>query len=195
MAETPVAIHDRAMDNLRYIRSTMERAGSFTAVPGKGGMVMGAIALAAAWLAHGQVELGRWVGVWVAAAVGASLIGVVMMNAKASAAGTPLLTAPGRKFILSFVPAVIAGVLLTVALLPSGNRAHLAGMWLLLYGAGVLAGGAHSIRIIQLLGALFLVLGAGALFTPAAMADAWLAGGFGGLQIVIGARIARRYGG
>ena len=118
-----------------------------------------------------------------------------MMNAKASAAGTPLLTAPGRKFILSFVPAVIAGVLLTVALLPSGNRAHLAGMWLLLYGAGVLAGGAHSIRIIQLLGALFLVMGAGALFTPAAMADAWLAGGFGGLQIVIGARIARRYGG
>lgn len=195
MAETPVAIHDRAMDNLRYIRSTMERAGSFTAVPGKGGMVMGAIALVAAWVAHGQVELGRWVGVWVAAAVGASLIGVVMMNAKATAAGTPLLTAPGRKFILSFVPAVIAGVLLTVALLPSGNRAHLAGMWLLLYGAGVLAGGAHSIRIIQLLGALFLVLGAGALFTPAALADGWLAGGFGGLQIVIGARIARRYGG
>lgn len=195
MAEPPVAIHDRAMDNLRYIRSTMERAGSFTAVPGKGGMVMGAIALAAAWLAHGQAELGRWVGVWVAAAVGASLIGVVMMNAKASAAGTPLLTAPGRKFILSFVPAVIAGVLLTVALLPAGNRAHLAGMWLLLYGAGVLAGGAHSIRIIQLLGALFLVMGAGALFTPAALADAWLAGGFGGLQIVIGARIARRYGG
>lgn len=195
MAETPVAIHDRAMDNLRYIRSTMERAGSFTAVPGKGGMVMGAIALAAAWFAHGQVELGRWLGVWVAAAVGASLIGVVMMNAKASAAGTPLLTAPGRKFILSFVPAVIAGVLLTVALLPSGNRAHLAGMWLLLYGAGVLAGGAHSIRIIQLLGALFLVMGAGALFTPPVMADAWLAGGFGGLQIVIGAQITRRYGG
>lgn len=195
MAEPPVAIHDRAMDNLRYIRSTMERAGSFTAVPGKGGMVMGAIALAAAWLAHGQVELGRWLGVWVAAAVGASLIGVVMMNAKATAAGTPLLTAPGRKFILSFVPAVIAGVLLTVALLPSGNRAHLAGMWLLLYGAGVLAGGAHSIRIIQLLGALFLVMGAGALFTPAALADAWLAGGFGGLQIVIGAQITRRYGG
>jgi len=147
------------MDNLRYIRSTMERAGSFTAVPGKGGMLMGSIALVAAWFAHGQVELGRWMAVWVGAAVGASLIGVVMMNAKATAAGTPLLTAPGRKFILSFVPAVIAGVLLTVALLPSGNRAHLAGMWLLLYGAGVLAGG------------------------------------FGALQIVIGARIARRYGG
>lgn len=195
MAETPVAIHDRAMDNLRYIRSTMERAGSFTAVPGKGGMLMGSIALVAAWVAHGQVELGRWVAVWVAAAVGASLIGVVMMNAKATAAGTPLLTAPGRKFILSFVPAVIAGVLLTVAMMPSGNRAHLAGMWLLLYGAGVLAGGAHSIRIIQLLGALFLVMGAGALFSPVWMADGWLAGGFGGLQIVIGARIARRYGG
>lgn len=183
------------MDNLRYIRSTMERAGSFTAVPGKGGMAMGSIALVAAWFAHGQAELARWIGVWVAAAVAASLIGMVTMNTKASTAGTPLLTAPGRKFILSFVPAVIAGVLLTVAIAPQNNRAHLAGMWLLLYGAGVLAGGAHSIRIIQLLGATFLVLGAGALFTPAALADAWLAGGFGALQILFGARIARRYGG
>ena len=39
------------MDNLRYIRQTMERAGSFTAVPGVGGMLMGFSALAAARLA------------------------------------------------------------------------------------------------------------------------------------------------
>jgi len=183
------------MDNLRFIRSTMERAGSFTAVPGKGGVAMGSIALPAAWIAHAQADLRQWILVWVAAAVVASVIGVVTMNAKATAAGTPLLTAPGRKFIMSFLPSVLAGVLITAAYAPGGNRAHLAGMWLLLYGTGVLAGGAHSIRVVQLLGALFLVLGGCALFTPEELADIWLAAGFGVLQIVFGYRIARRYGG
>lgn len=183
------------MDNLRFIRSTMERAGSFTAVPGKGGMAMGVIALVAAWIAHTQPAFQSWILVWLAAAVAASLIGVVTMNRKASAAGTPLTTAPGRKFILSFVPAIISGLLITAVLAPQGNRAHVAGMWLLLYGTGVLGGGAHSIRIVQLLGALFLVLGACALFSPQAAADLWLAAGFGLLQIIFGYRIDRRYGG
>ncbi|MCC6294964.1 MAG: hypothetical protein IT164_20095 [Bryobacterales bacterium] len=195
MSQQPAALHDRAMDNLRFIRSAMERAGSFTAVPGKGGMAMGAIALAAAAVAHRQAALAHWMGVWVAAAAAASLIGVVTMNAKATSAGTPLLTAPGRKFIFSFLPSIVTGLLLTATQTAEGSRAHLAGMWLLLYGSGVLAGGAHSIRIIQILGAIFLGLGACALFTPATLADYWLAAGFGLLQIGFGYRIARRYGG
>jgi hypothetical protein len=183
------------MDNLRFIRSTMERAGSFTAVPGKGGMAMGSIALVAAWVAHTQSAFRMWLLVWVVAAAAALLIGVVMMNRKAATAGTPLTTAPGRKFILAFVPAIVSGFLITAAIAPQSNRAHVAGMWLLLYGTGVLGGGAHSIRIVQLLGAVFLLLGGCALFTPEAAADLWLAAGFGVLQIIFGYRIARRYGG
>ena len=183
------------MDNLRFIRSTMERAGSFTAVPGKGGIAMGLIALITAWLAHAQQDFRLWLIVWVAAAAAASFIGVVTMNRKASAAGTPLLTAPGRKFTLAFAPAILSGILITAVYAAHGNRAHMAGTWLLLYGTGVLGGGAHSIRIVQLMGALFLVLGAGALFSPEALADLWLAAGFGVAQIIFGYRIARRYGG
>ena len=51
-AATP--LHVRAMDNLHYIRSTMERTGSFTAVPGWGDVAMGLTALIAAYLATRQ---------------------------------------------------------------------------------------------------------------------------------------------
>ena len=173
----------------------MERAGSFTAVPGKGGIAMGIVALGAGVVAHRTVWLRHWIEVWLIAAAIAFLVGVVTMNRKASAAGTPLFAAPGRKFAMSFCPAIISGVLLTLALGPGENRAHLAGMWLLLYGSAVLAGGAHSIRVVQVLGAMFVIFGGAALFSPSSWADAWLMAGFGGLQIVFGWLIARRYGG
>lgn len=195
MGQQPVAIHERAIDNLRFIRQTMERAGSFTAVPGKGGIAMGLIALMAGLFARQTVWLRHWIEVWLAAASIAFVIGVITMNRKAASAGTPLFAAPGRKFAMSFCPAIISGVLLTLALDAGENRAHLAGMWLLLYGSAVLAGGAHSIRVVQLLGACFVALGGVALFTPSAWADWWLMAGFGGLQIVFGWVIARRYGG
>jgi hypothetical protein len=195
VAQPPVAIHERAIDNLRYIRQTMERAGSFTAVPGKGGMAMGMTAVLAGVWAHRAVGLQEWILTWLAAAAVAIVIGVVTMNRKAASAGTPLFAAPGRKFAMSFCPAILSGVLLTLAVGPGENRAHLAGMWLLLYGSAVLAGGAHSIRVVQLLGACFLAFGGAALFTPPSWADAWLVTGFGGLQIGFGWVIARRYGG
>ena len=58
----PVELHAHAMENLRYIRRTLEQAGSFTAVPGIGGMLMGSTALAAAWMASGAVPHRRVAG-------------------------------------------------------------------------------------------------------------------------------------
>ncbi len=191
----PTALDAHAADNLRFIRETMERAGSFTAVPGWGGVAMGITALGAAVVAAQQSSVEAWLLTWLAEASLAFLIAGGSMVWKARAAGEPLVTGAGRKFALSFSPPLIVGALLTVIL----YRAHLTpaipGTWLLLYGTGVVTGGAFSIRVVPLMGLCFMVLGGMALFTPPAWHNWLMAGGFGGLQIVFGLVIARRYGG
>lgn len=194
-APVPLPLHAHALDNLRYIRETMERAGSFTAVPGWGGVAMGTTALAAAGIASHASSHAAWLAAWLIEGAIAVAIGFVAMERKARAAGLPLWSAPVRKFVFSFVPPLIAGAALTVALWRTGAFPAIPGLWLMLYGTGVTAGGAFSVRVVPVMGACFVVLGAAALFSPAAWSDVWLGAGFGGLHIVFGAMIARKYGG
>jgi hypothetical protein len=191
----PAALHERAMADLRYIRRTMERAGAFTAVPGLGGMVMGGVALAGAAVASGQPTAGRWLVTWLAAAAVAVGVAAWSMARKARRADMSLLDGPARKFALSFLPPVLCGAVLTLAFFRAGHAALLPGTWLLLYGAGVITGGTFSVRIVPLMGMCFMAVGTAALLTPAAWGDAWMAVGFGGLQVGFGAAIARRHGG
>jgi hypothetical protein len=194
-ADQPTALHERAMDDLRFIRQTMERAGSFTAIPGWGGVAIGFIALAAALLAAGQLTPGLWLGVWLVTAAVATLIAVATLTLKARRSGVPLSTGPGRKFLLSFLPPVGAAMALTAALYSHGAVALLPGLWLLSYGAAIVTAGTFSVRAVPLMGIGFMAAGALALVTPVAWADAWMAVGFGGLHIVFGFLIARRHGG
>lgn len=190
----PVALHDRAIDNLRYIRETIERAGAFTAVPGLGFMAMGVVALVAGMMAAGSDELG-WVLTWSAAAAVASTIAVVTVARKARRVGIPVLSGPGRKLALSFAPPVLVAILLTVVLLRRGTADLLPGLWLALYGTGVIAGGTFSVRIVPVMGTFFVLLGALALALPPRFGNPLMVLGFGGLHLVFGAIIARRYGG
>jgi hypothetical protein len=188
------ALHARAMDNLSFIRSTMERATAFTAVPGWGGVAMGATALGATVLADGRPPA-EWLGVWLAASVLALGIGGWSMALKASRGGTSVLSYSGRRFVLSYVPPLAVGALLTLVLVRAGLYAALPGTWLLLYGTGVVTGGAFSVRVVPLMGLCFMALGAIALLAPPAWGDWLMAVGFGGLHIIFGLIIARRYGG
>jgi hypothetical protein len=118
------------------------------------------------------------------------------MSRKARLAGTPLLSAPGRRFALCFAPALVTGGLLTVVLVRANQYSTLPGAWLLLYGAGVVSGGASSsVRLIPLMGCCYMALGTAALFAPTAWGDAFLIAGFGVFQVLFGIVIARRYGG
>lgn len=183
------------MDNLRFIRETMERASSFTAVPGWGGVLVGITALIAAVLATRVRDEHEWMYVWACELPLALVIGGWTMKRKANAAQLKLLSPPARKFTLSLTPPLIAGALLSVALARVEAYDVLPGMWLLLYGTGVVTGGAFSVKVVPVMGICFMVLGVLALFLPVSWGNFLMAAGFGLVHIVFGIIIARRHGG
>jgi hypothetical protein len=185
------------MDNLRFIRDTMEGAACFTSVSGTGEMAVGATALAAAWLAGRQTDGLPWLLTWLGEALVALAItvGAIVWKERRADVGLGLFSKPGRRFLLGLLAPLAAGALLTLVLFRGEARTLLPGSWLLLYGTGVVTGGAFSVRIVPVMGLAFMALGAIALFCPPAWGDLLLAGGFGGLHLVFGALIARGHGG
>ena len=184
-----------AAENLHFIRTAMERSARFTDVPGKGKVIVGVTALAAAYIASRQTDPEAWTAVWLVEAALAACIGAVATLHKANDNPARLLAEPAKKFFLGFLPGLAAGGLLTVVLLREGLTAALPGTWLLLYGTAVIAGGMFSVRVLPLQGLCLFLLGGLALLGPPAWGDWLMAAGFGGLHIVFGAVIARHYGG
>lgn len=193
--EPPVELHARAFDNLRYIRDAMERASAFTAISGWGQVVIGAVAIAASLAARAAGTVEGWVGVWTAAALLAVGIGIGTTVLKARRSGVSMTNGPARKFVLALAPPLIAGAVLTAVLYRAGIPQALPGMWLLLYGVGILAAGTFSVRVVPVMGTCFMALGTVAVLLPAGWGNVLMAAGFGGLHVVFGTIIARRHGG
>lgn len=190
----PIPIDRRAADNLRFIRDTMERAGSFTAVPGWGGVYIGLTAVAAGAFAHDR-PLAQQFSIWLAEAAIALGIGIIAVRVKSNRLALPLGSRPARRALLSFVPPLLAGAMLSVILARFGLLGIMPGLWLLLYGTAVVTGGAFSVRIVPVMGLCFMLLGAISFIAPVNWGNEFLMLGFGVLHIVFGAVIARRYGG
>ncbi len=172
----------------------MERATAFTAISGWGLVAVGLTALVAAWVASAQARP-VWLAIWLGDGLLAFLIAGGATVRKARASKAPLLSMPGKRFALSFTPPMLVGALLTAVLSVRGIYGLLPGAWLLLYGTGIVTGGAFSIRVVPVMGMCFMLLGAVALVVPVSW-EAWvMAAGFGVLHVIFGVLIARRYGG
>src|SRR5688500_19311913 len=143
---------------------------------------MGTVALVAASLGAREQDDWRWLPIWLAAAVIAVPLGVVAMRWKASRYGIALWSAAGRRFAQGFVPAVFAGGILSAALATSGRFDLVPATWLLLYGAGVLAGSTASVPVLAGLGAAFMAPGVAALLPGTAGRDRWPGAGMGGRE-------------
>ena len=195
MREPVTAVNDHAAENLQFIRHAMERSTTFSAVPGVGGALMGTVGLAASVIAALQPTAEKWLAAWLSAAVIALTIGLVAIRAKATRLGLALAGPPVRRFALGLSAPFLAGAALTFGLWRHGVWALIPPTWLLLYGTGVLTGGAFSVAPMRVLGLAFMTLGVVALVTPADWGNVWLGLGFGGLQIVFGVYVARRHGG
>jgi hypothetical protein len=189
----PPEVH--AAEHLRYIREMMERSGAFTAVPGWGIVMMGATAVGAAVAAGLQPTVRAWLVVWLIEAVLAVGIGSVALYRKMQRGGVSISSGPGKKYLLSLLPPILAGVLLTIGAWQYGVMGLLPGLWLLLYGAGTITGGTFSVRAVPLMGVGFMVLGTLALFVPFGWSNVLMGAGFGGLHIVFGLIIAQHHGG
>ena len=191
----PVSIGDRALDNLKFIRETMERSTHFTAVPGYGGMLMGGTAVAAAVIATSQPLLRDSLITWLVEAALAFAIGLLAMWQKSKIAGQSLFSAPAKKFAMSFAPPMIIGVLITLGLWRYGQFYIMPPVCMMCYGAAVVCGGAFSVRVVPVMGWCFIILGAVAFTLPISYGNLMMASSFGGLHVIFGAIIARRYGG
>ena len=189
------ALHARAMADLRFIRETMESAAAFSAFSGWGLILIGGVATACGLVAGRQPTHLGWLASWVAAAGVSAVIGALSTARKTRTAQEPLIPGPARKFALSLAPAVVSGALLTGALERSERFDLLPGMWLLLYGAGLVAAGAWSVRVVPVIGTAFMVLGAVGLLLPLPWGNWLLIGGFGGLHVAFGLIVGKKHGG
>lgn len=190
-----VNIGDRAIDNLEFIRETMERSTHFTAVPGYGGMLMGVTALVAAYIANTQIYLRDNLVTWLVEACLAFAIGLLAMWQKSRIDGQSLVSVPAKKFALGFAPPLIVGVAVVLGLWKNEYYYAIPPVCMLCYGAAVVCGGAFSVRIVPVMGWCFMAFGSAAFLLPTSYGNLMMAASFGLLHIVFGAVIARRYGG
>lgn len=196
---------EEALDELQFIRDTMERSTQLTSVSGIGLIAMGLIATIGAYVAGWRGTYDWWVNVWFVVAIMGCTVGFTSMWYKADRNNISIFTGVGKRFALSLSPPIIAGCLMTQLLYSTQQFDLMPATWLLLYGVGVITGGAFSIRLIPAMGITFMVFGSIAIFLPDVTFqpvlgtitghDALLAFGFGGIHILFGGIVAMRHGG
>jgi len=160
---------EAALENLRIIRSLMEKAHIYRAVSAPAALTGGLLAIvASAWpvqhaLAHQQeVLMGEtiFLVVWLVILGIASALNVVLLAKEAARRSQPFVSEGMRMALRAFAPPMIVGGVVGIGLILFLHNLTLAALiWVLCYGLALLATAGFSPRSLVRLGWAFVITG------------------------------------
>ncbi len=172
---------DAALENLRIIRSLMERAHIYRAISAPAALAGGVMAVAASawpvWYASanngaGMMSDGGFLALWLALLVVASALNVVLLHKEAARSGQPFVSGGMRMALRALAPPLLVGGCVGVGLIVLLHNLTLAAiLWCLCYGLALLSTAGFSPRSLVRLGWAFVIAGLGLFFTWAANPD------------------------
>lgn len=184
-----VQIDAHAVATLRYIRASMDAAGSVV-LPGSTAGVAGIFGLSAAALSSIPQLRAAWLIVWIAAAFVTVVVGGMLLLRHSPSGALTIAGSPIRKFVLCFAPSVLAGAILTAVLWNVGRPQLIPGTWLVLYGCAQVSASVATRAQLAVAGAAFILLGVVAFVVPESWHMILLALGFGATHLVLAYLIA-----
>ena len=194
MKENVSSLDSHAAATLRYIRASMDGA-ALLSLPGSAGIALGLVGFLATALSYMGSLRGYWIEIWLFAGVLACAIGSLLVVRESSLRGLNLIGMPLRRFAVCLFPSLFVGLVMTALLWRQGDLHDIPGSWLISYGGALIAASATTTRTIGVMGACFSLLGLITFVLPGNLHIMALCAGFGGLHIIFGIIIGRRYHG
>jgi len=200
MAKQGMTTREEAAEQLREIRSMMERATIFRALSGETALIGGAAALAAAWLSEGKIGW-AWAGWWLGGLGLVLAFNIFQILRIGAARNKPFWSSGLRLALRGALPSIVAGGFLGLLFVKAGDDGAAACMWISHYGLALLAIREFAPRSMAWLGWAFVIFGLVALAGEARIVDfisEWesklngsrlMAIAFGGFHLIYGAAI------
>jgi hypothetical protein len=129
---------EEAAEQLRVIRSMMERATIFRALSGETALVGGAVSLGVAWVSEKR-QLWDWAGIWLGGLLVVLGFYVFQLFRMKAVHHRPFWSSGLRMALRGALPSLIVGGFLGMIFVRVGNKEAAASMWILHYGLALLA--------------------------------------------------------
>ena len=187
------------IDQLRDIKTIMDRSTRFLSLSGLSGILAGIYALAGAFAVHlifdktqsvylkfGSPTFYLICGIAVGVLLLAVLTAFIFSKAKTKKTGEKLWSSSSKRLMVNFSIPLAAGGIFGISLLQNGMYGLISPVTLIFYGLALLQASKYTLETIRSLGILFIILG---------LINCWFIGyglyfwamGFGILHIIYGA--------
>lgn len=162
---------EEAAEQLRAIRSLMERSTIYRAISAPAALFAGLLSLAVSgwlWMQLDPKESpnpSAFLAIWLSVLVVVSAVNTLLLYKSARQRGEPFVSAGMKHALRALLPPLVAGFGLSLLAVSGTGRiaadcyADVAAHWILFYGLALLATGSFSPRSMQALGAGFFLFG------------------------------------